>query len=149
MFEGPKPLRKQLGKLRRLSRRLSRKKKGSENRQKARTKLARLHHRIRNIRQDALHKLTSYLTQNFYEIAIEDLNGDGSPDLAVSNLWTDSVSICLGNGDGTFQTAVNYGTGDGPLSVSVCDLDGDSFLDLAVANINSCTRRTVTSCCSR
>jgi putative transposase len=77
MFEGPKPLTKALKKLRRHSRQLSRKKKGSKNRDKARTKLARLHHRIRNIRQDALHKLTSYLTQNFYEIAIEDLNVRG------------------------------------------------------------------------
>ena len=77
MFEGPKPLKKQLEKLRRLSRRLSRKRKGSKNRDKARIKLARLHLRIRNIRQDALHKLTSYLTQNFDEIAIEDLNVAG------------------------------------------------------------------------
>ena len=77
MFEGPKPLRRELKKLQRLSRRLSRKRKGSKNRDKARTKLARLHLRIRNIRQDALHKLTSYLTQNFYEIAIEDLNVAG------------------------------------------------------------------------
>ena len=77
IFEGPKPLKTQLRRLRRLSRRLSRKKKGSKNRDKARTKLARLHLRIRNVRQDALHKLTSYLTQNFDEIVIEDLNVKG------------------------------------------------------------------------
>lgn len=77
MFEGPKPLTKALKRIRRLSRRLSHKKKGSKNRDKARTKLARLHHRIRNVRQDGLHKLTSYLTQNFDEIVIEDLNVKG------------------------------------------------------------------------
>jgi putative transposase len=77
MFEGPKPLRTKLRKLRRLSRRLSRKKQGSKNRDKARTKLARLHLRIRNIRHDALHKLTYYLTRNFDEIVIEDLNVAG------------------------------------------------------------------------
>ena len=76
-FDGPKPLRKELRKLRRLSRRLSRKRKGSNNRDKARMRLARLHHRIRCIRQDALHKLTSYLTESFAVIAIEDLNVKG------------------------------------------------------------------------
>ena len=76
-FEGPKPLRKELRKLKRLSRKLSRKQKGSNNRQEAKMKLARLHYRIRCIRQDALHKLTSYLTENFAEIAIEELNVKG------------------------------------------------------------------------
>jgi putative transposase len=53
-FEGPKPLKKHLKKLRKLSRQLSRKKKNSKNREKARIKLARLHLRIRNIRQERL-----------------------------------------------------------------------------------------------
>ena len=77
MFEAPKPLRRYLTKLKRLSRRLSRKKKCSKNWEKARMKLARLHYRIHCIRQDALHKLTSYLTDNYGEIVIEDLNVKG------------------------------------------------------------------------
>jgi len=76
-FEGPKPLRQELTRLRRLSRTLSRKQKGSNNRRKARIQLARLHYRLRCIRQDAPHKLTSYLTENFVGIAIEDLNVKG------------------------------------------------------------------------
>jgi putative transposase len=76
-FEGAKPLRQQLKRLRRWSQRLSRRQKGSNNRDKARQKLARLHYRIRCIRQDGLHKLTSYLTENFALIAIEDLNVQG------------------------------------------------------------------------
>jgi putative transposase len=76
-IEGPKPLKGYLKKLRRYSRRLSRKKPGSRNRQKARVKLARLHKRIRDIRQDALHKLTTYLTLNFDIIVMEDLNVKG------------------------------------------------------------------------
>jgi len=76
-FEGPKPLGKELRKLRRLSRRLSGKQKTSKNRYKARMKLARAHYRIRCVRQDALHKLTSYLTENYAGIAIEDLNVKG------------------------------------------------------------------------
>jgi putative transposase len=59
----PKPLRRYLQKLTRLSRSLSRKQRGSRNRAKAKTKLARLHRRIADIRVDALHQLTSSLTR--------------------------------------------------------------------------------------
>jgi putative transposase len=71
---GPKPHKVLLGRLRRLSRKLSRKQKGSANRRKEKEKLAKLHARIANIRQDALHKLTTDLTRRFHTIGIEDLN---------------------------------------------------------------------------
>lgn len=74
---GPKPHKAQIRHLRRLSRSLSRKEKGSKNRAKAKTKLARLHSRIANIRFDALHQLTSDLTCRFHTIGIEDLNVKG------------------------------------------------------------------------
>ena len=73
----PKPLRRYLKKLTRLSRALSRKQRGSHNRAKAKTTLARLHARIRHIRQDALHKLTTDLARTAATIAIEDLNVAG------------------------------------------------------------------------
>ncbi len=76
-IEGPKPLRRELKKLRRCSRRLSRKQKGSKNREKARLTLARLHYRLRCIREDTLHKLSTYLTNNYAAIALEDLNVKG------------------------------------------------------------------------
>lgn len=75
--EGPKPLKRLLTKLVTLSRQLSRKQLDSANREKAKTKLARLHYKISCIRKDALHKLTSYLAKNFSTIAIEDLNVSG------------------------------------------------------------------------
>ena len=74
---GPKPHKALLDRLRRLSRNLSRKQKGSRNRQKAKAKLARLHARIANIRADALHKLTSDITRRFHTVGIEDLNVRG------------------------------------------------------------------------
>ena len=74
---GPKPHKALLARLKRLSRSLSRKQKGSANRQKAKIKLAQLHARIAAIRADALHKLTSDLTRRFHTIAIEDLNVRG------------------------------------------------------------------------
>ena len=77
VITGPKAHTALLSRLRRLSRSLSRKVKGSENRKKAKRKLARLHTTISNIRQDALHKLTSDLTRRFSIIGIEDLNVRG------------------------------------------------------------------------
>jgi len=45
--------------------------------------------------------------------------------------------VLLGNGDGTFQSAVNYGVGIGPLGIASGDLDGDIDLDLAVVSRDS------------
>ncbi len=74
---GPKPHKALLKRLRRLSRSLSRKQKGSANRRKAKAKLARLPTRSGNIRNDAQHKLTTDLTRRFHTIGIEDLNVRG------------------------------------------------------------------------
>ena len=72
---------------------------------------------------------------NAVAIAVRDVNGDGKPDLAVANYNSDSVSILLGNGDGTFQTAVPFAAGAGnPQSVALGDVNGDGKLDLVVAN---------------
>ena len=71
--DAPKSLAKNLKKLRRLSRRLSRKQKGSRNREKAKMHVARLHRRIANIRLDWTHKLTTNLTRRYGLIALEDL----------------------------------------------------------------------------
>jgi hypothetical protein len=74
-------------------------------------------------------------------VAVGDFNGDGIPDLAVANGGTNpsngSVSVLLGNGDGTFQAAVNYPAGSYPNSVAVADFNGDGILDLAVASYTS------------
>jgi phosphodiesterase/alkaline phosphatase D-like protein len=68
-------------------------------------------------------------------VAVGDFNGDGIPDLAVANAADNTVSILLGNGDGTFQAPRAYAAGDGPVSVVAADLNGDGILDLAVADL--------------
>jgi hypothetical protein len=70
-------------------------------------------------------------------VAVGDFNGDGIPDLAVANHGSNNVSVLLGNGDGTFQAAVNFDAGDGPSSIAVSDFNGDELPDLAVANVRS------------
>lgn len=69
----PKHLRKSEKRLIKLQRDLSRKKKGSNNRKKARLKVARLHEKIANQRADFLHKLSIKLIRENQSIVIEDL----------------------------------------------------------------------------
>lgn len=77
VIEGPKPHKAKINRLKRLSKKLSRKQKDSNNRRKARAKLAKLHYQIANIRKDAIHKLTTKISTNFSIIAIEDLHVKG------------------------------------------------------------------------
>lgn len=76
-FANPKGYRKHLNRLKRLQRAMSRKKSKSKNRWKAQMKVAKMHAKIANIRADNLHKVTTYLTENFNHIQIEDLNVSG------------------------------------------------------------------------
>jgi hypothetical protein len=82
-----------------------------------------------------------------YSVAVGDFNGDGLPDLAVANQSNASVSVLLGNGNGTFQAARSFGVGSGPfrfavsyavgyqpVSLVVGDFNGDGIPDVAVAN---------------
>ena len=68
-------------------------------------------------------------------IVTGDFNADGVPDLAVANGSSRSVSVLLGNGDGTFQSAVGYSTGGNTYAYSVAtgDFTGDGGADLTVA----------------
>ena len=70
-------------------------------------------------------------------VVTPDFNGDGKLDLAVANSGSNNISILLGNGDGTFQPALNQSAGSGPASMAVGDFNGDGKLDLAVANSGS------------
>lgn len=77
VIQSPRALSKGLRKLRRLSKSLSRKQKGSKNQAKAKLVLARHHRRIRNRRQDALHKATTNLARTKQVIVVEGLNVSG------------------------------------------------------------------------
>ncbi len=80
----------------------------------------------------------SYSTgTNTHGITSDDFNGDGRLDLVTANATDNNVSILLGNGNGTFSSAVNFGVGIRPKSVFAADFNQDGRLDLFTANQDS------------
>jgi hypothetical protein len=75
-------------------------------------------------------------------VAVGDVNGDGKLDLVVaaaSGSTGGTVSILLGNGDGTFQSHVDYSLGNGAFAIVTADFNGDGKLDIAAANNGAST----------
>lgn len=77
-------------------------------------------------------------------VSLKDLNGDGKPDLTVTNFGSNTVSVLLNTtapGDTTvsFGARDDFAVGTSPWSVSTGDVNGDGRPDLAVANFNSDT----------
>ncbi|MFC1700184.1 FG-GAP-like repeat-containing protein, partial [Patescibacteria group bacterium] len=68
---------------------------------------------------------------------VEDLNNDGYKDIVTTNASSNSISIYINDGDGTYASQVQYNTETYPRSVSVGDLDNDGWEDIAVANRDS------------
>jgi hypothetical protein len=69
-------------------------------------------------------------------IAVADVNGDGKPDLVVTDNGRVVVSVLAGNGDGTFQAPNSYPTGATPVGVAIADLNHDGRPDIAVADLS-------------
>jgi Bacterial Ig-like domain (group 3)/FG-GAP-like repeat len=71
-------------------------------------------------------------------VKIGDFNEDGIQDLAVANFYDSTLSILLGNGDGTFTNAPNSplstGAGSNPFFIAVANFNGDAHTDLAVTS---------------
>ena len=68
-------------------------------------------------------------------VVAADFNGDGTEDLAVANSGSNTVSILIGQGDGTFIPASNPTTGNQPASLAAGDFNNDGKLDLAIGDL--------------
>jgi FG-GAP-like repeat/Abnormal spindle-like microcephaly-assoc'd, ASPM-SPD-2-Hydin len=69
-------------------------------------------------------------------VAVADINGDGVPDIVAATLGktADSglVDVLLGNGNGTFKSAVSYPSGKFPAAIAIADFNGDNLPDVTV-----------------
>ena len=116
-IKGTGPLKKNLSKLRKLQRELSRKKKYSSNWKKTRNKISKLHEHISNIRKDFLHKASTKLAKNHSLIVMEDLktkdmssSAKGSLDNPGKNVKAKSAlnRSILDQGWGMFENYISY-----------------------------------------
>lgn len=98
----PKHLKQSLNKVKHLQRSLSRKSKGSKNREKARKNLALAYEKVVNQRGDFMHKVTKFLVSNYDTICLEDLNVKGMmKNHCIAQALSD-IAI------GTFNTMMEY-----------------------------------------
>jgi hypothetical protein len=78
------------------------------------------------------------------EVAAADFNRDGKLDLAVSNYGSETISILLGNGDGTFNSHVDYAAENGPGGVNVADVTDGYQNNRSLLSSLHTTRQTAT-----
>jgi hypothetical protein len=77
---------------------------------------------------------------NPVSIAIDDLNGDGKPDIALSNQFSNTVSVFANNsasGTMNFAAKVDFITATVPYSMTIADFDGDQRPDMASADASA------------
>lgn len=67
-------------------------------------------------------------------VNVADLNRDGKPDVVVANSGGGTISVLLGNGDGTLAAQQTYAVGASPSSLALADVNGDGKPDVVVAS---------------
>lgn len=78
-------------------------------------------------------------TGEWSAVDLRDVNGDRVTDLITTDYGDDTVSVLLGNGDGTFKARASFRTGDGPEGGEIVDINGDSLLDIVTTEYDSNT----------
>src|SRR5580765_3554772 len=82
----------------------------------------------------------SFSTQGYFvgsgprQLIQADFNGDHIPDLVTVNNLSNTVSILINNGDGTFRAHLEFATGPGPTGLAAVDINKDGKMDLVVSN---------------
>lgn len=171
IFDNPRALKSAESRLRRLHRSVSRKAKGSHNRQKAVVRLARQHYRISCVRNDSIHKITDAITKRAAVLGIETLNVAGMiknhclakavSDASLAELhrqlcykmaWSGGTVIKADRWYPSSKTCSGCGTVKESLSLSErmfrceCGLEIDRDLNAAINLKNLAASSAVTAC---
>ncbi|WP_341899605.1 FG-GAP-like repeat-containing protein [Synechococcus sp. UW140] len=81
---------------------------------------------------------TTFATGNgASSVTLGDVDGDGNIDIITANQKSNSASVLLGNGNGTFQSQGTFSTGTKSRTVTLGDVNGDGRLDIITANRDS------------
>jgi hypothetical protein len=92
---------------------------------------------VRTFAQTYAYNAASLATgHNPQAILSADLNGDGRLDLVAANFNDNTISVLIGNPDGSYQPKVDYAVGNNPIAITVDDFDGNGKMDLAVVDNN-------------
>jgi PKD repeat protein len=71
-----------------------------------------------------------------FDIATDDVDGDGAPDVLVVDNLQSAVTSLLGQGEGSLEFVGSFGVGSGPWDIALADFDGDGAVDVAMAETN-------------
>jgi hypothetical protein len=69
-----------------------------------------------------------------FSVTVADINSDNKGDIIVANSGSNSISVLLNTGNGTFTAQATYSTDSGPYSVAAADVNNDNKTDIIVAN---------------
>ena len=78
----------------------------------------------------------------FTDLKTADMNGDGRPDVVLTEVQPMQVLVLLSNGDGTFQAPITMGLANTPYALQLGDIDNDGRVDIAVRECESASTGT-------
>ena len=82
-------------------------------------------------------QLANFAVGESHEVKLVDFNGDSILDMVNANSNSSTVSVSLGNGDGTFGTRTQIPAGSRPIATAEADINGDGKMDIVTANYGS------------